>query len=218
MMSDLKFSALELEPWIPVTGSSISAIASTGFAAVNESDGVRFYEFGPAWAGVLFKKSIPLLPLTGKGTATFAFTLTTDDAGAIDSQAQEFDVMLVGPKGEVYNGSEQLNNAEGGHWQCVNSGYHWTDIGFNPGTFPANTAVPVSYTMAFDTDAQTSSIISVTVNGKTFTPPTPLVIPAQKLNWTPNLAVLQVQLDENGKPGAYSEKGTAISFEVVFGL
>lgn len=218
MMSDLKFSGLERDIWIPVTGPSISAIASTGFAAVSESDGVRFYEFGPAWAGVLFKKSIQLTPLTGKGTATFSFTVDTDDAGQIDSQAQEFDIMLVGPKGEVYNGSEQLNNAEGGHWQCVNSGYHWEDIGFNPGPLPANTSVPVSYTMAFDTAAQTSSIISVTVNGKTFIPATPLAIPAQQLGWQPNLAVLQVQLDENGKPGAYSEKATAISFEVTFGL
>lgn len=218
MMSDLKFTALERDIWIPVTGSSISSVASTGFAPVNEADGIRFYEFGPAWAGVLFKKSIPLLPLTGQGTATFSFTVNTDDAGQVNGQCQEFDIMLVGPKGEVYNGSEQLNNAEGGHWQCVNGGYHWADIGFNPGLLPANTPIPISYTMAFDTAAQTSSIISVTVNGKTFTPPTPLVIAAQQLGWQPNLAVLQVQLDENGKPGAYSEKLTAMSFEVTFGL
>lgn len=201
----ISYSNLELKPWKAVTGPSISSITSQQYEAVPESGVIEFEQFGAAYAGVLFNQSCPLPPLPAKGTATFSFEVMTDAAGVLNSQAREFDIMLAGPSGEVYNGSSQLNEAEGGHWQTVNAAYDWADLGFDPGPLPANTWVPVSYTMAFDTASKTSYIESVMVGATTFTVPTPKVIPAQNLKWSPNVAIVQVQLDENSKPGGYGE-------------
>lgn len=216
MQTYMKVSGLEDSTWAPNVSSSVNPVPATGYTAVDEIDGLRLYEIGPAYAGVLFSTVILLPPLVGKGTATLSLEVKTDDAGALRSQAQEFDIMLAGPQGEVYNGSEQNNNAEGGHWQINNSLYKWVDEGFNPGVLPADTFVPISFTMAFDTTAQTSAITANLVGTKTFTP-TPLVIPAQQLAWGKNRAVIQMQLDENATPGGYSEKVRNITFEVTFG-
>jgi hypothetical protein len=204
-------SGMDQSPWAPVVGSSISSVAATGYTAISESDGVRFYAFGPAWAGVLFKRSCALPQLPAKGSVTLSYEILTDDAGAIRSQAQESDIMLTGPKGEVYNCSNQNNNASGGHWQIVQnvSGkYQWTDTGFNPGRFAPDTWVAVSYVCGFDTTAQTTSMKSVTVGGASSPVPDALQnVPAQKLNWgNLNTAVVQFQQDINGQGGAWSEK------------
>ena len=202
---------MDLNPWTPVVGASISSVAASAYTSISEFDGVRFYAFGPAWAGVLFKSSCVLPPLPAKATITLSFRVLTDDAGFVLAQAQESDVMQVGPKGEVYNLSNQNNNAEGGHWQIVqnNSGkYQWADIGCNTGRYQADTWVAVSYTGLIDTVAQTASMQSVTIGGKTCLVPASMQnVPAQQLNWgNHNTAVVQFQQDVNGQGGAWSEK------------
>lgn len=213
MSVNITYSNLEKSTWTPVIGPSINPVAAVGYAAIPTANGIKYYATGPAWAGVLFKNTCALPPLPSKGQASFSFNLITDDAAAIRSQANEFDVMLSGPSGEVYNLSSQNNNAEGGSWQIVNSLFKWTDTGFKPGVFVPGQVIPVSLSYSFDTVAQTSSVNSISVSGNSFPVPASMQnIPAEKLGWSPNLAILQVQLDLNGQGGAYSQEMNSISF------
>lgn len=209
----LRYENLENQLWTPVTGPSINPVASQG-AAITEADGLRLYELGPAYGGILWKCPCVIPPLAPKGTATLSFNITTDDAAALMSQAQEFDIMIVGRKGEVYNDSEQLNNAEGGHWQNITTAYKWNDTGFNPGKFPANSVVPVSFEAHWDTVAGNSSVPKVTVGSQVSNIANPILVPVQQLNWDPNQIVIQIQMDESAIPGAYSEKLSQITLEV----
>jgi hypothetical protein len=141
--------------------------------------------------------------LTNTGNLQLSFTLTVDAACATYAQAIEIDTILS-EAGYNYNGSCQLNYAEGGRFQIVNAAQSWIDCGFNPGLLTPGIAHAVVFTYKFDTTTRLFSFASIQLDGVLFTIPTGMQnVPAYVAGWAPG-PCLQVQQDLNAAAGHMS--------------
>lgn len=203
------FSNLEQSrAWQPMTGASIAPNPPEGKFIEYESDGMRLTTVSSLqWAGWLAKFSLQLPPLPPKFTASLALDISVDDAVGQAMQALELDTMFAMSDRRVGNTSFEYNLNSGGHAQIVNSAYHWTDIGFNPGPLPVETRIPFLFNYAYDQAAGLSSVTSVSIGGVFYAvPPAMQGIPFQSLNWDPNKMIIQIQSNMVQGGGACSFK------------
>jgi len=199
MSYNTQFNNLEQLPatsWRIVSGPTVNPNAPSGFNFEQLPSGVmKFTIIGANYAGELAAVTVPVPP-SPTGIFTLAFNLVVDDAASLMAQALEFD-LIVSIGGWHYNGSFQVNYAEGGECQIVNAAGAWVDTGFKPGLFPAGQKVPVVITCHVDQVKKIMSVLTINVGGNAFTVPTTLQnIPATQLNWTDGVTV-QVQCDVN---------------------
>lgn len=112
-----------------------------------------------------------------------------------------------------YDGSAQLNLAEGGMWQIDDATPTWVDTGYKPGPFPAGVWTPFTIVYKLDYTAKTLSVISIAQgnNAAYAIPATLQNIAAHNSNWAmyvnnipEPLLKIQIQLDCNTTPGAFS--------------
>lgn len=113
------------------------------------SGGTTLNISGDPYAAGLSKRSFsPQADLLLSATKiTKSFQIRPSQMCAILSQANESDLMIVDPSGNLYNGSLRKNNQTGGTWETVDSGGKWVSTGFVPGHFAPDawTAVTVVY-------------------------------------------------------------------------
>ena len=184
--------------WLVVSGPSINSVAPTTYVIEQTASQLRTYISGPAYAGALGKKQLPLPPIA-KGIFTFSFEVEPDEAAELYAQALEFD-LRVSIGGLNYNGSFQINYAEGGMCQIVDASGKWVDTGIKLGILPANTATAISVTMSIDQAKKTFSVEQI---GALAVPQSLQNVPASNLGWA-DCIVVQIQCDLNSKGGAYS--------------
>jgi hypothetical protein len=203
---------LESDAWSVVTGPTINPISPIAQSVITTSDELRLYTIGEAYAGWLAKHVAPLL--TPSALITFSYLINPDSSATFNAQALETDTRLTDASGWTYNGSCQLNLAEGGMWQVPNpTTGEWFDIGVRTGPLPANTWTPVTITYSLDYSARLISIVNIQVSGTTHPIPVPQKLPAKLLGWTASQVVTQLQPCLNSRGGAFSVGFKGIQYQ-----
>jgi hypothetical protein len=193
------------------SGPSINPISPTAFAVQQWNGGLTVNVIGPADSAAVGKIQLPLTP--GPSNFSLTYQIRPSMAAAQVSQCHETDLIIVGPDGSWYNGSCQLNNAEGGMWQIANASGAWVDTGFKPGLLIPEQWVTIIINYQINWTAKTLSVISITDGSQVFQIPTSLQnIPAKTgMGWAPNIIVLQLQDCLNASGGAYTRDMTGIN-------
>jgi len=155
---------------------------------------------GPAYSAGLSKRAVPLPPNVSQ--FTMSYDISPGANAATFSQVHETDLMIVDPKGNLYNGSTQLNNITG-TWEVVNATGDWVATIAKTGNLPPRTWTTVSVTYLVDWVAQTITCVAITVAGVTY--PVNLTTPARSNSgWALGLIVIQLQDCVSAMAGAYN--------------
>lgn len=211
---------LEQLQWAINNSTDVNPVPASVFLVDPYPGGMTTTIEGPAYAGALART--PDIPLV-EGATAFILSYLMKPTGnvSVRAQALEFDIMISGPTGDVYNGSCQCVVADSWAWQIVQQVMNsdgtvkdqWIPTGF---TTPAETAnggwIEVTLTVRCDFTVKTCSVISIEVNNTTHTVDASLQnVPAFPLAWAPNVIVVQRQLDVNAGGGAFSVDDENIS-------
>ena len=144
----------------------------------------------------------PLAIYPGATRFTLDYAMRLSGNAPYRAQALEFDLMIIGPDGWVYNGSCQCVVAEGCKWQIAKPG-GWQDAGFSA-PLETESATRVQSQFLCDWDKETIQLLSITVNDMVHEA-TPALQDALDLTWEPvNHFIVQRQLDVNAAGGAFS--------------
>ena len=213
------YSNLEtLTPGIDVNPTNINPGAPPPASFTDESyaGGTTINVSGPAYSAGLSKRAVPLPTNVTIHQITMTYQINPSQNAILYAQVHETDLMFVDAAGDLYNGSCQLNNQEGGMWQIAKAGGAWIDTGFKTGLLPPGvwTTVVVVYQPNWTT--LTLSVVSITVGALTFTIPASMqnVAAVQKSGWQPNLLDVQIQDGLNSKGGAFTRDMRNISIAV----
>lgn len=182
----------ENDPWSPAFGPTINPTNPTYFNGQPTPNGLLVVCAGPKFAGALMKNSAPLWR---QSTQFRAFcTIQFDQTALSNGQVFEIDRKFTDAAGYTYDGSFQINLAEGGKAQYSNP---WKDFGGAAQiTLTPNTPITLEVDYTLDYNAHT---IVVTFNGVS----TP-AMNASKSGWAPNEIITQLQLCTNAQGGFYS--------------
>jgi hypothetical protein len=190
----------------PTTFASIGGVAPTTYSFTPGTGGATALTMACANTGSAYADWMAYLAprpiLSSTGNLKLSLTLTPDASCATYAQCIEIDT-IISYGGYNYNGSCQLNYAEGGHFQIVNAAGAWVDCGFNPGILSAGVAHTLVFTYAYDTTAKTFSFVSIELDGTVYTISGTLQnVPASLMGWATGV-ILQLQQDLNSTTGAH---------------
>jgi hypothetical protein len=211
-----EFNATDLDQeqgWTKQWSPDINPKEATGYDFVQLPDGLRLYCTGPKYGGWLCRYVLPLVyPFT---RISFSYNLMIDDATAQQAQIIETDSKITDAAGWTYDLSAQWNIQKGWMFQIDDKDWQWTDTGIKIVPPKANEWTAISIEYLLDYANHTSSIDTVTVDGKLFTVPESLQrIPAKQVGWQPSTIVLQLQQCNNALEGAHSQKFGKISYQM----
>jgi hypothetical protein len=200
---------LEQDDWSSVVGPTINPLSPSAYKAVNTKSELRLYVIGAPDAGWLAKHVAPFVQVPA---ITFRYDLDPDTATASNAQVIETDSKFTDAAGWTYDGSCQLNLAEGGMWQIANAAGAWVDTGIKSGIVPERWT-PIEIVYALDFVNRAISVQSISSDGVLESVPAALQsVPAKQVGWEPNQIVTQLQQVLNSTGSAYSVGFRNISY------
>jgi hypothetical protein len=194
---------LHLLPWEPHSGPDIGGVPPTYFGAIRPTpDTQAFIISEPANANGLWAVHRPVcvLPAATSALLTLVLSIKIDAALIQFGRCLEMDSKTAW-KGWMYDGSFQINIAEGWMLQVTDAGQKWKDTGTKiPPLVPyAWNLVTLKYAMDFA--KHTRTYVGVSING--MSAPLGQVYPATPTTWADS-ASCQIQLDLGDKGGTCS--------------
>jgi hypothetical protein len=199
---------LETLDWKINNSPDVNPVLADTFTVDKYTGGMTTVISAKPYGGAL-AATPPLQVYPGATRFTLNYEMRLSGNAPIRAQALEFDMMIIGPDGFVYNGSCQCAVAEGYQWQIAKPG-GWQNVGFST-PLVAATLIKVQTVFACDFAKKIITAKSITVNGLTF----PVTLPPQAaldLKWAPvNNFIVQRQLDVNANGGAFSVDDQNIS-------
>lgn len=228
---NLNIPNLEQQTWTPRIDSTVNPVLADAIEAVNETDRLRVYiASAKQYGGGLVALQIPVPLINGQPPSNLCVTWGVNPSAdcVAMNRCYELDAKLVWPPApntttqvqNVYDGSAQLNLAEGGMWQVDGPTHTWQDTGFKSGPLAAGAWTKIVVDYVFDFTAKTCSVatIAVTPAGAAGAATAavgaiaaPTKVPAIESNWAmyvnnvaQPLLLLQIQLDVNVANAAYN--------------
>lgn len=213
---------LERLNWTGHSGPDINpvpaAIASEMVGDELEVDVVATAAFGGAL--VSLDRPVPVVNGQPLPWLKVVWQVTPSPAAVQAGRCDELDAILVFPAAPAaatpvvnrYDGSTQLNLAEGGMWQIDNADEQWIDTGAKPGPLPAGQPTRISTIYHYDFAAQTMAVVSIAQGDAApfLVATAEQGIAAHSSNWSlpgtkPPQPVLhlQIQLDDNNIPAGF---------------
>ena len=201
-MSNLSWSLTNLESgtWTPEWSPDINPVQPDLFKIQPFAGGLQIFCAGKAYAGAL-AKGVNALPAQ-LPKLTFSYVVTIDPSIEV-AQVIETDTKITDAAGWTYDGSLQLNYAEG--WM-VQVGNPWVDTGVKFSLLEGENKVEIVY--ALDFTGRTITVISF--NGQ---PLNAKPIPATQAGWTPSQIVTQLQLCTGANGGCYDLVFSGIGYQ-----
>jgi hypothetical protein len=191
------------QDWIPVNDKSVNSVpaASTPIDYAPDAAYMTMYSLGPAYAGWLLKKSLPLLVNLSSGMLTSSVDIWPS-MDALNAQAWEFDDRFTDAAGNVYACDCNFNLAEGGVVQCVAaSGAGWSDTEFKPGMPTAG--VWTTLVRQYSFGGGVCQMISASLGGQSSKISRSIPVPLLALKWGANQITKQFQIDEGSTGQTY---------------
>lgn len=189
------------EEWSP----SINPTEATTYGHLQTPNGLIMQMFSKVpWGGWLLKNVQPLILKANR--IVFAYTLMIDAATLLSAQVIETDAKITDADGWLYDGSCQINIAEG--W-VVQVGAPWKDaVQIDPLVPYVPVRIAIEY--ALDYVAHTIAVVSVSVGPKTY--PIGITAPAKQSGWARSQIVTQLQQCSTKQPGGYTLRFSTITY------